>query len=166
MPISKLRHAPLPGCPGKNARSADGGHPILASAVATCRVHFPTKQQRPQPKPTSTVSPTVLQDRWLRAKRGSDNPRHTEMECICTSWFSRTAKRRECGNDLRNCVQIFLSQWPPLRVVFAMVAKHCDPGHPLEPPEPQKIKSDSKSDFRGFPQGNGKVTPKVTFLTP
>ena len=39
---------------------------------------------------------------------------------------------------------------------------HCDPGNPLEPPEPQKIKSDSKSDFRGFPQGGR----KVTFLTP
>ena len=49
---------------------------------------------------------------------------------------------------------------PPAR----LTRKSCDPGNPLEPPEPQKIKSDSKSDFRGFPQGDGKVTPKVNFL--
>ena len=36
--------------------------------------------------------------------------------------------------------------------------------HP--PPNPKKLKSDSKSDFRGFPQSDEKVTPKVTFLTP
>ena len=28
---------------------------------------------------------------------------------------------------------------------------HCDP---LEPPEPQEVKSDSKSDFRGFPNSD------------
>ena len=44
-----------------------------------------------------------------------------------------------------------------------MSSEPCDPGNPLETPEPPKTKKDSKSDFRGFSQGDPIVTPKVTF---
>ena len=59
-----------------------------------------------------------------------------------------------------------VSSLAKLRPWSKLTANICDPGNALEPPEPQKIKSDSRSGFRGFPQADRKVTPKVTFLIP
>ena len=83
-----------------------------------------------------------------------------------TSPHSFAARNFDTCNSLWEHPRLTYMKQVHHKIAEHVLRQSCDPGNPLELPEPQKFRSDSKSDFRGFPQGDRKVTPKVTFLAP
>ena len=78
--------------------------------------------------PTPAIGEATLTQRWLAAKHSSMDPRHVEIEVMCTSCFTRslTAKPtcRSCSHSMQNCYRIVPGQWPPIGATTTVVAQY------------------------------------------